>query len=321
MTGAAARTRSAGGRAWPESSGLGHLRAGGGASDRAAHDPGRRPGGDGVHPSRSLGSARGASRDVRPAEASVAARSPTYHRLVADTITIDFNEPIALFPLTGAVLLPHAPQALHIFEPRYRQMVEDCLESVEGGNLLQAKPIAMAIPAGADWNGPTIGDPPLRPAACVGKIVQHARLPDGRHNIILHGVCRATIREVMEPAPGRLYRFGRLLPIEEPGRIPKLSATRRRLRELLDGPRLRRMTSADAVRQWIAREDVPTHALVELVSFALLKDDELRYRMLAEPDARTRAKLLTSELVNLDRLVALAERQGHGSWPKGMSWN
>jgi uncharacterized protein len=244
-----------------------------------------------------------------------------YHLLVADTITIDFNEPIALFPLWGAVLLPHAPQALHIFEPRYRQMVEDCLESVEDGNLLLAKPIAMAIPAGPEWTGPTMGDPPLRPAVCVGKIVQHASLSEGRHNLILHGVCRATIREVMEPAPGRLYRFGKLAPIEDVGRAPRLAATRRRLRELLEGPRLSRMASADAVRQWISREDVPKNALVELVSYALLKDDELRYRLLAEPDARTRAKLLTSELLSLDRLVALADLQEHKSWPKGMSWN
>ncbi|MFM1890097.1 MAG: hypothetical protein RLZZ565_854, partial [Planctomycetota bacterium] len=247
--------------------------------------------------------------------------SLSYHLAVADTITIDFNEPIAVFPLWGAILLPHAPQALHIFEPRYRQMVEDCLESVEDGNLLKAKPIAMAIPAGPSWDGPTIGDPPLRPAVCVGKIVQHARLPDGRHNVILHGVCRARIVEVMEPAPGRLYRFAKMVPIEEPGRVPRLAATRRRLRELLEGPRLSRMASADAVREWISREDVPTHALVELVSYALLKDDEVRYRLLAEPDARERAKLLTSELLSLDRLVALADRQEHKSWPKGMSWN
>ena len=81
------------------------------------------------------------------------------------------------------------------------------------------------------------------------------------------------------------------------------------------------MSSAEAVREWIRREDVPTTALVELMSFTLLKDEELRYRLLAEADPRTRAQLLTTELAHLDRLVALAERQGHDEWPKGMSWN
>ena len=240
---------------------------------------------------------------------------------MSETISIDFNEPVALFPLPGAVLLPHAPQPLHIFEPRYRQMVEDCLEVMEDGNLLTALPIAMATPAGEEWSGETVGDPPLRPAVCVAKIVQHARLPDGRHNIVLHGVCRARIREVMEPAPGRQYRLGMLRPVETSSTPPRLPATRRRLKRLLEGPRLSRMSSAEAVREWIRREDVPTTALVELMSFTLLKDEELRYRMLAEADPRTRAQLLTSELAHLDRLVALAERQGHEEWPKGMSWN
>ncbi len=240
---------------------------------------------------------------------------------MAETISIDFNEPIALFPLSGAVLLPHAPQALHIFEPRYRQMIEDCLESVEGGNLLTAQPVAMAIPAGPEWEGPTVGTPPLRPAACVGKIVQHTRLPDGRHNLVLHGVCRGTIREILEPAPGRLYRLGTMAPLEQGSKMPRLAATRRRLRQLLEGPRLSRMVSAGSIRQWIEREDVPTHALIELVSFALIKDDELRYRMLEESDPRRRARLLTLELAHLDRLVALADRQEFRDWPKGLSWN
>jgi len=240
---------------------------------------------------------------------------------VAETISIDFNEPIALFPLAGSVLLPHAPQGLHVFEARYRQMVEDCLRPVGDGPVLRAKPIAMATYAGPEWHGATIGVPPLRPAACVGKIVQHERLPDGRHNLVLHGVCRARIVEIVEPEGRRLYRLAKMVPLESTRAMPRLAETRRRLRHLLEGPRLRRMASADAVRQWIAREDVPTHALVELVSFALLRDDEVRYRILEESDARRRARLLTGELEQLDRLVALADKQAWKDWPKGMSWN
>ena len=43
---------------------------------------------------------------------------------------VDFNRPIPLFPLSCVSLLPHAVQGLHIFEPRYRQMVEDVLRKV-----------------------------------------------------------------------------------------------------------------------------------------------------------------------------------------------
>lgn len=239
---------------------------------------------------------------------------------MSDTISIDFSRPIPLFPLSGTILLPHAPQALHLFEPRYRQMVEHCLESIEGGKILTAAPIAVATPGGPEWEGRRVGSPPLRPAVCVGKILQHSVLPDGRHNIILHGVCRGRIDSVIEPSGDRLYRAARVTPLEGTQRFPRLAAERRRLRALLDRPRLRRMCSSEAVREWIARGDVPTHALVELVSFALLKDDELRYRMLEEPDCRRRARMLTDELRHIDRLVALADLQDR-EWPKGMSWN
>ena len=35
---------------------------------------------------------------------------------------------VALFPIPGAVSFPGVPRALHVFEPRYRQMVEYCID-------------------------------------------------------------------------------------------------------------------------------------------------------------------------------------------------
>ena len=48
---------------------------------------------------------------------------------MSHTLTIDFNKPIALFPLPGCVLLPHNATPLHIFEPRYRAMTSDALDT------------------------------------------------------------------------------------------------------------------------------------------------------------------------------------------------
>ena len=42
---------------------------------------------------------------------------------------IDLPDTIAIFPLTGALLLPRARLPLHIFEPRYLAMLEDCLKT------------------------------------------------------------------------------------------------------------------------------------------------------------------------------------------------
>ena len=87
---------------------------------------------------------------------------------MAKTITVDFTRPVPLFPLGNTVLLPHAVQGLHVFEPRYRQMVDACLSEMKGGSLLTARPIAMAT---IDTDLPEVsrGVPMLRPAVCVGR--------------------------------------------------------------------------------------------------------------------------------------------------------
>ena len=102
---------------------------------------------------------------------------------------------------------------------------------------------------------------------------------------------------------------------------PPMKKVRKALSEILVSPRLSRMRSVETVMQWFDREDVTTHALLELIGFALVHDTELKYRLLAEASPIRRAKLIRRELWNLDHLVEKAERQNFKSWPKGMSWN
>lgn len=232
------------------------------------------------------------------------------------TVRVNFNRPVPLFPLPGTVLLPHAVQQLHIFESRYRQMVDDCLD--QSGQIAMASFVSDRDPS----NG---SRPPIRPAVCIGEIIQHERLPAGRHNILLHGVCRARITEVVEPDSSRPYRLARLAPLESLESVeqtaPTLTGVRRRLEHILRGDRFQRMRSVGTVLKWFDSEDVPTMALLELIGFTLIKDHELKYRLLAEPDARRRAALIKGELCSLDRVIALADLQASDEWPKGMSWN
>jgi Lon protease-like protein len=83
---------------------------------------------------------------------------------------------IPLFPLAGAVLFPRSQLPLHIFEPRYRDMVRDALAGPGR--------IGMIQPSGAGE------PPPLFQAGCVGEIVGVEELDDGRFNIVLHGSTR-----------------------------------------------------------------------------------------------------------------------------------
>lgn len=88
-----------------------------------------------------------------------------------------------LFPIAGAILFPRAQLPLHIFEPRYREMVGN---AIDGDGL-----IAIVQPQSAETEG---GDePPLFDVGCVGEIVGLEELEDGRFNIILNGSNRFRI--------------------------------------------------------------------------------------------------------------------------------
>ena|SRR5438477_2976494 len=234
---------------------------------------------------------------------------------MAEVISVNFSKPMPLFPLPEVVLLPHAIQPLHVFEDRYRVMVEHCLDG--------SGQIAMASFDGDDWKKDyEEGLPKLRPAVCIGQIVHHESLPDGRHQILLHGVCRARIRQMLEPDDDRPYRMAKLVPLETPEQDSQpLAEVRKELKDLLHRPHLKRMRSVEAVMEWFNRDDVTTHALLELIGFALVRNSELKYRLLAEASPKRRARMISQELSTIDDLIGRAEHQAYRSWPKGMSWN
>jgi Lon protease-like protein len=90
---------------------------------------------------------------------------------------------VPLFPLPGAILFPRSQLPLHIFEPRYREMVRDATEG--------AGRIAMVQPHRLDDDNQA----PLYNVGCVGDVVGVEELDDGRFNIVLLGTNRFRIVE------------------------------------------------------------------------------------------------------------------------------
>ena len=82
---------------------------------------------------------------------------------------------IPIFPLSGAILFPRSQLPLHIFEPRYREMVRDVIDG--------AGRIGMIQPLRIDDDNKA----PLYEVGCVGEIVGIEELEDGRFNIVLLG--------------------------------------------------------------------------------------------------------------------------------------
>jgi hypothetical protein len=119
-----------------------------------------------------------------------------------------------------------------------------------------------------------------------------------------------------------LYREAILRPIEDPTlAVPGLKKMRSEMRSLLSGLRFQRMESARAVLSWIDRKELSHQGALELVAFALVKNEELRYQILSESDAFERAKIIWADLHKTDRFIAKAELQLAKKAPRGVSWN
>ena len=99
---------------------------------------------------------------------------------------------VPIFPLPGAILFPRSQLPLHIFEPRYREMVRDAIDG--------AGRIGMIQPVRLDDDNQA----PLYGVGCVGEIVSIEELDDGRFNIVLLGTER--FRYIQDVSVDASYR-------------------------------------------------------------------------------------------------------------------
>lgn len=98
--------------------------------------------------------------------------------------TADLPDTIPVFPLPGALLLPRSRLPLHIFEPRYLAMFEDCLKT-------KHRLIGMIQPREV----PGTGEKRLNAIGCAGRVTGFSETEDGRYMITLSGVSRFRVKE------------------------------------------------------------------------------------------------------------------------------
>ena len=110
---------------------------------------------------------------------------------------------LPLFPLPNVVLFPNVFLPLHIFEPRYREMVADALENDRMIGMVLLRP---------GWDRDYEGNPPVYPIGCSGVITHVERQADGRYNIVLRGMERFRI---VDEDRSRSYRRATVMPVPE----------------------------------------------------------------------------------------------------------
>jgi Lon protease-like protein len=110
---------------------------------------------------------------------------------------------LPLFPLPNVVLFPSVFLPLHIFEPRYREMVGDAIATDRMIGMVLLRP---------GWERDYEGRPPVFPVGCSGVITHFERLADGGYNIVLRGLDRF---RVVEEDHSRNYRRAVIEPLRE----------------------------------------------------------------------------------------------------------
>lgn len=219
-----------------------------------------------------------------------------------------FSGTVPLFPLPGTVLFPHMTLPLHIFEPRYRQMVADALE----GEQL----IAMALLA-PGWESHYEGRPKIYEMTCLGQIVVHERMPDGKYNLMLKGLLRAVITEEL-PAT-KPYRQAKVELYRDFYPREAVIDRSRRMRELvLSLRRLFRQTDADALVARLLESEIPLGQICDILSPLLRCDVPVKQELLEEIDVDQRSDLL---LMALRRELAAADQVVAPVYPPAFSLN
>jgi Lon protease-like protein len=131
---------------------------------------------------------------------------------------------LPIFPLPNVVLFPNVFLPLHIFEPRYREMVADALAGDRMIGMVLLRP---------GWEEDYEGRPPVFNIGCAGLISHHERLADGRYNIVLRGLEKFRVED---EDGSRRYRLARVTTLHEPlleTERAEVQVARRRLEKLL----------------------------------------------------------------------------------------
>ena len=207
---------------------------------------------------------------------------------------------LPLFPLPDLVFFPNTRLPLHVFEPRYRQLVSDVLKSDSRFGVILLRP---------GWQSDYYGAPAIYACGTLGTIEQAVALDDGRFNVVVRGDVRFRIVAEVSRQPYRLARV-----IEAP-QVVRAAEDAYAQREWL----------ADLAQQYLhflpnqvpvpEIETVALDALTNALIMSLNLESEQKQRLLETDDLIARAEEIGTELATRIETLQFLEPYRRGSDP------
>lgn len=209
-----------------------------------------------------------------------------------------FSGEVRLFPLPDLVFFPFNVQPLHIFESRYREMLEDAIQEDQLICMATLEP---------GFQADYYGRPPVAPHVCIGSVSSHKRRDDGTYDLVLVGFWRALIES--EIVPVKSFRRAQ---------VEVLCEDIVNAQELLESPDrdlatrlVERAPSTEELVKGFVDGKMSLNGLTDILAFHLPFDREFKLTLLAETNAVKRAHLLLDGMSNLD------DRTRDGQEPPG----
>lgn len=190
---------------------------------------------------------------------------------------------LPLFPLPNLVFFPRTRLPLHIFEPRYRQMISDAVAADQRFGIILLRP---------GWENDYFGAPPIFSCGTLGQIEQAVPLDDGRYNILVRGEVRFRIVGEVSRDP---YRTARVVVTPEEGRDVSKSYAQKSWLAELSRQYLHYLPDQVAVPEI---DTVELEALTNALIMSLNIEVQEKQRLLEIDDLIARADEIGKELQN-----------------------
>jgi len=195
-----------------------------------------------------------------------------------------------IFPLPEVVLIPHTVLPIHVFEPRYVQLLNDSM----AGHRYICFPQLMDIPKGNE----TILEQ-IAPIAGVGQIVHHASLPGDRFFIVLKGVGCVKIEQPL--LTDKLYESVQASVILPP-MSPMSKSSQDAIHLLLKSILLLAPKRSGAIREILAEEFL-TYPMLNAIVGSCVRNAQVRQSYIENTDMEVCAQVAIDGLTQVLTLL------------------